>query len=424
MMCNKGGWANSGARLWRQSLIFCVGLSALLLLPPAAAASMADHQHSHFSKVLQQQRRYQLSLPERYQSSDRRYAVLYLIDADFQFEHVAATVRQLARAGRIAPLIVVGVATNGTSDYQHKTSWLTADLPGSGGAAAMLQYLRTELLPVINTQYRTSGKQALLGYSLGGLLSLQALLQGEGSYSAFYALSPSVWLDNQSIISRFSRAALTTLPASRLFISLANEAGMGVQELRSQLQQQAPATLQWQFAHFPAETHYSMALPALTAALQWDFAGHFVDLAPLLKYPAYGDVLDYFAKRRAHWAGYQYDWLQAYTIAKYLWITNQWPQAEQILQQTEQKLPGSSRELRVQLAKVLLKKQQAKLALQLLQQAPQPEYHDWHKQMADAYAALQQPALALQYQQQAEALVIAQQLETWEYQELEPGSYR
>ncbi len=419
-MRDKSDWG----RLLRWCLICCAVLSGLVMPQPAVAASLADRQHSHFSALLQQQRRYQVSLPERYQSSARRYAVLYLIDADFQFEHVAATVRQLARAGRIAPLIVVGVATNGTSDYQHKTSWVTTDLPGSGGAAAMLQYLRTELLPVINAEYRTSGKQALLGYSLGGLLSLQALLQGDDTYSAFYALSPSVWLDNQSIVRRFQRAALTKLAPSRLFISLANEAGMGVQELRSQLQQQAPLTLQWQFAHFPAETHYSMALPALTAALQWDFTGHFVDLAPLLKFSDYAAVLDYFAKRRQHWAGYQYDWLQAYTIAKYLWLSSQWPQAEQILQLTEQKLPGSSHELRVQLAKVLLKKQQAKQALQLLQQQPQPEYHDWQKQMADAYAALQQPELARQYQQQAEALVISQQLEPWEYQELEPGTYR
>lgn len=419
-MCHKSGWS----WLLHWCLVCCAMLSGLVMQPPAVAASLADSQHSHFSQVLQQQRRYQISLPERYQSSSRRYAVLYLIDADFQFEHVAATVRQLARAGRIAPLIVVGVATNGTSDYQHKTSWATADLPGSGGAQAMLQYLRTELQPAINTHYRTSGQQALLGYSLGGLLSLQALLQGEGSYSAFYALSPSVWLDNQSIISRFQRKALADLPASRLFLSLANEAGMGVQELVSQLKQQAPAALQWQFTHFPAETHYSMALPALTAALQWDFAGHFVDFAPLLKFSDYAKVLDYFAARRQHWAGYQYDWLQAYTIAKYLWVSDQWPQAEQLLELTEQKLPGSSNELRVQLAKVLLKKQQAKLALQLLQKAPQPEYHDWHKQMADAYAALQQPKLALQYQQQAEALAISQQLEAWEYQELEPGTYR
>lgn len=423
-MCKKVDWFSNGTRLLRWCLVFCCALSGLVMLQPAAAASLADSQHSHFSTVLQQQRRYQVSLPERYQSSARRYAVLYLIDADFQFEHVAATVRQLARAGRIAPLIVVGVATNGSSDYQHKTSWLTPDLPGSGGAAAMLQYLQTELQPVINTKYRTSGNQALLGYSLGGLLSLQALLQGDGTYSAFYALSPSVWLDNQSIIGRFQRTALTTLPASRLFISLANEEGMGVQELRRQLQQQAPAKLHWQFAHFPAETHYSMALPALTAALQWDFAGHFVDFAQLLKFSDHTKLLDYFAARRQHWAGYQYDWLQAYTIAKYLWVSNQWPQAEQLLQQTEQRLPGSSNELRVQLAKVLLKKQQAKLALQLLQQVPQAEYHDWHKQMADAYAALQQPKLARQYQQQAEALVISQQLEPWEYQELEPGTYR
>ncbi|MDZ7867750.1 MAG: hypothetical protein U5L02_00865 [Rheinheimera sp.] len=72
----------------------------------------------------------------------------------------------------------------------------------------------------------------------------------------------------------------------------------------------------------------------------------------------------------------------------------------------------------------MLRSKQAKLALQLLQQEPQPEYHDWHKQMADAYAALQQPKLARQYQQQAEALAISQQLEHWEYQELEPGTYR
>lgn len=397
----------------------------------APAVTVADEQplaqvqsasmYSISSTTLAGARRYYVSLPERYDASNRRYSVLYVIDGDFQFEHVAAAARSLARTGRIEPLIVVGVALNGEQEYQHYTTWKTDELPGSGGAPQLLQFLQKDLLPRIQRQYRTSGKQAIAGYSLGGLLVLQAALAKDSPFAAFYAMSPSLYLDNYALNAKLAKAPL----AGRLFLSVANEQGMGVSELAGMLKPSSER-FSWQFQQFAHDTHYSTALPAITAALQWDFANYSLEMADLL---ALGDeraVLKAFSGKLQHWSEPQLGWLQAWNLAKYYVVSKQMDHVEQSLAMWEQAWPGAGAELRIQLVKACLKKQLLDTAQALVEKAPAAlaQSHDWQKQRADLFAAKGDMAAAKAAQQTAEQLARAQHLAEWEFQELAPGSYQ
>lgn len=390
---------------------------ALLLSALSAGGSVADTaQGTIQSKVLQQTRRYHLQLPEGYKSHQAKMPVLYIIDSDFQFDHTVAVVQQLTRAGRLPPMIVVGIATDGPADYLHKTSWTTNDLAGSGGAPAMLNFINSELVPMINQQYRTSQRQALAGYSMGGLLTLQAMEQATPLFQAFYAMSPSLWLDDYKLVHRL--AAIKQFPSRWLYLSVANEREMGVDRLVSALNQQKPAGLQLKSATFSMETHYSTAIPALYDALTSDFAGYQLELNELLKMPDRAAVINYFAKRQQHWAGFQLSSVQAYELAKYLWVSQQWRHASEFVQEFEQQLPGSAGLLASYIAKALLKKGEATAARQLLLAVKVPANFNWQWQLADCYQALGQSALAAAHLAEARRLARLQQVAEWELREI------
>jgi hypothetical protein len=89
------------------------GLSLLLIY---FSTSIADAQvvvgqtHGIHSAVLKEERKYRVYLPDSYAwAKDRRYPVLYLLDAESQFLHTAASVDYLASHGEIPELIVVGL---------------------------------------------------------------------------------------------------------------------------------------------------------------------------------------------------------------------------------------------------------------------------------------------------------------------------
>lgn len=373
------------------------------------------------SSILSGERRFYVSLPERYDASGRAYSVLYVLDGDFQFEHVAAAVRSLARTGRIEPLIVVGITFNGEAEYQRYTTWKTDELAGSGGADTMLRFIQQELVPRINHDYRTTHQQALSGYSLGGLLVLQAALAKPSSFQAYYAMSPSLYLDNYALNEKLANAPLQ----GRLYLSVANEQGMGVSELAGKLKASS-ANFTWHFQVFEQENHYSTALPAIVAALQWDFESYSLELADLLALADERTVISRLSAKSSHWSKPKLGWLQAWNLAKYYVVSKQLSNLEQSLQRWEHAWPGSASELRIQLVKACLKKQHLDIAQSLVDHAPADleQSHDWQKQKADLFAAKGDLPRAKAAQIKAEQLARAQHLAQWELQELALGSYQ
>jgi uncharacterized protein len=389
------------------------------------------HGFNHHSTRFDAERRYLVALPERYHADRRAYPVLYVIDADFQFMHVSAAVSNLARMGKIPPMIVVGVATQGQADYLYSTTWVSqTEGADFGGADRMQGYLKDELLPLINKQYRTSGRNALAGYSLGGLFTLYSMLSIDTPFDAFLAMSPSAWYDDASASSnirqRFGdylqRLGKRNQTPPPLFLSLANEQGMGVSELYANLSQEGPKDWQLDFQHFPDETHYSTAMPSILAGLNFLAPGYYKDLDPLLEMKDYRDVLAHFAAKRGQWAGFRFGWLQSYTLAKYLFISKQDGQMAELLAKARTEFPESHTELCIGFAKALIKKQQAQKAQEILELATDEgrESADWQQQLSLSLAAQGKPQLAQQHHRRALELAEQQGLASWEWWELAP----
>jgi predicted alpha/beta superfamily hydrolase len=198
--------------------------------------NLVTHQAFH-SKSGLDDRPVRVFLPPGYdQHADQRYPVLYLHDGQnlFDPEHsfkkgehwrVGETATALIEAGRLPPLIIVGIDNTGPRRLHEYTP--THDRRrGGGGAEAYGRMLIDEVKPFIDRTYRTRPDAAhtgLGGSSLGGLVSLYLGLKHPDVFSRLAVMSPSVWWDRRAILKNVRDAK--PKPNLRIWVDIGTREG-------------------------------------------------------------------------------------------------------------------------------------------------------------------------------------------------------
>ncbi len=167
-------------------------------------------------------------LPQGYADDEETYPVLYLIDGgmDQDFLHVSGTSALNALWGRSQSAIVVGITTRdrraeliGTPGNAEER----AAFPSAGNAAAFRAFIRDEVKPLVEANYRTSGMDAVIGESLAGLFIVETWLAEPELFDSYGAVNPSLWWDGQVL----ARSAEATLADGKLrgglLLSYSNE---------------------------------------------------------------------------------------------------------------------------------------------------------------------------------------------------------
>lgn len=195
----------------------------------------ATHAAFH-SEFLPDDRDVTIYLPPGYEDSTERYPVLYLHDGQNLFDPQAAFVKgqhwrvgetatALFEAGRIPPLIIVGIDNTGAHRLDEYTP--TYDRRRGGGRAdAYGQLLVGELKPFVDARYRTlpdAAHTGLGGSSLGALVTLYLGLAHPDVFSRLAVMSPSVWWDRRVIL-RHVRDARPK-PRLRIWVDIGTREG-------------------------------------------------------------------------------------------------------------------------------------------------------------------------------------------------------
>lgn len=205
----------------RRSLSTLFGLATLLLasvLHATPAVSLdqevedltVGERITVHSKVLDEDRTVLVALPKGYSDSKARYPVLYMLDGEFFFYQAAAAVNFLSectylRTHPIPQMIVVGIVNvDRNRDYTPTHAPVQGELryPTSGGAAKFLKFFQSELRPEIDARYRTQPYSVLSGWSFGGLFTVYTYLENPEVFSAYLAISPSLWWEQDSLVER------------------------------------------------------------------------------------------------------------------------------------------------------------------------------------------------------------------------------
>jgi len=156
------------------------------------------------SIVTRQEYELQILLPGGYKTSNKKYPVIYLMDSQWDFPLVKCIYGEHYYDGFIPEMIIVGVTWGGVNpnpDSLRARDYTPTNekrLPQSGGADNFLSFMKDELFPFIETNYKADpSNRTLMGCSLGGLITLYALLTHTDMFTGYAAASPAVGWDNE-----------------------------------------------------------------------------------------------------------------------------------------------------------------------------------------------------------------------------------
>ena len=151
------------------------------------------------SAVLNEDRRVIIHLPRNYAvNTTDKYPVMYVLDGTSQDQHTADKITVLADAGLVPYAIVVGIPnTRGNRERDQTPPFMRTSVDDAnspfGGGDKFLAFIEQELIPFIDSNYRTSGYRTLTGNSRGGLLVLYSLFEKPNLFQARFCYSTPVW---------------------------------------------------------------------------------------------------------------------------------------------------------------------------------------------------------------------------------------
>lgn len=193
-------------------------------MPAAVALEVIEGVHS---PELDNQRDVLVYLPPSYHRSEQTYPVLYMQDGQNLFDPstsfagewgVGRAMNAAARRGLEA--IVVGVPNMGPERLNEYSPFPDPAAGGGGKGAAYADFLAGTLKPLVDQRFRTARERertVVAGSSMGGLISLVALLRHPEIFGAAGVLSPSLWFAGGAIFSEVER--LPYVPA-RIYLDI------------------------------------------------------------------------------------------------------------------------------------------------------------------------------------------------------------
>lgn len=220
-----------------------------------------------------------VALPPGYADSGKVYPTLYTTDADLIFGAITQITR-LFRIGQEVPeLVVVGIGYpvhwTETQPYRVRdyapAGWYLED-PRSGDAESFLRFIRGDLIPWVESEYRVDSEdRCYSGHSLGGLFGLYVLLYRPDTFSRYLIGSPWLVQDDPEVFKWESAYAAShvDLPAKVFLAAGSLEPAAVVANTRRMseaLQDRRYAALQLTSRIFEGQTHTSV-IPYLLTGL-------------------------------------------------------------------------------------------------------------------------------------------------------------
>jgi predicted alpha/beta superfamily hydrolase len=277
-----------------------IALSIIFLLNCTYLASQSNEnqvtigkKHTIESKILKENRNYYVYLPPSYKSSKtKKYIVVYVLDGDkSKFHEVTGIVQSMNSIPHLKMQIpeVIVVAINSTDRVKnftptHSLNYLDQEnvtsFGTSGKANEFMNFLEKELIPKIDSEYRTISKNMIIGHSLGGLFAIHTLLENSSLFDYYILIDPSWFWDHNYIGKRAKEILLSKRNLkARVYISLANNSEEDErhykwgQEFHQLLKNNSSPNLHSKIQYFEDEKHLTVPLPSTYQGLRFIFDG-------------------------------------------------------------------------------------------------------------------------------------------------------
>lgn len=171
-----------------------------------------EYHYDFYSKELKNKRTIVVYLPPEYKKdTGKKYPVLYMHDGQNIFDAATSflgiewnadkTAEKLIKLNKIKAIIIVGIYNNADRVYEYTHAADAGECAGGGGGK-YIDFVAKEIKPFIDKKYRTLGGRentAILGSSLGGLISLYAIFRYPEIFGMAGVVSPALFWADKSI---------------------------------------------------------------------------------------------------------------------------------------------------------------------------------------------------------------------------------
>jgi predicted alpha/beta superfamily hydrolase len=227
------------------------------------------------SNVFSQDRHVFVQLPKSYaNNSEQVYPVLYLLDGDTDLPLASGVIDRLHKSDAAPEVIIVAIES--TNRVEDLTPTVNHDPRGpvgeGGGGDKFLHFIESELIPYIDSKYRTHSFRILSGHSIGGLFVLHAMQSRPQLFQAYLAFSPVVWwADRTTAKNTKAFIAKQTSFSSYLYMDIGSEDGemrAVYDELHSFIAQNQPKNFIFHSDIYKQQAHGLTSAAGMFNALQ------------------------------------------------------------------------------------------------------------------------------------------------------------
>lgn len=239
-----------------------------------------------YSQELKQTREFFIYTPSYYEESQwKYYDVIYVFDAQTrQFFDLTHALLPFVSKEVDNPYIVVGlIATYDEElDYGRNDDLLPQPINvensrffGHGNANNFFNYIKKELIPYVEENYRTLSERIAIGHSLSASFVLSTLIKDPTVFDGYLAISPNLAYDKNRLAEELIASDWDALEERKwLYFSHADE-GIDYwkswkparEKLYRFLEEKNPDSVQYQIDELPDYNHWTTFVPGLINGL-------------------------------------------------------------------------------------------------------------------------------------------------------------
>lgn len=274
----------------RNTLAFLI-MMLFVQLSVAQTPIQIGEKYTISSNLFEEEREVWLGLPT-YFDSTKSYPVLYVLDAEWQFDITLAVMKELTANDKAPAHIVVGIPkmdvphrfkdltftdTQAGSDGKADPSlaaFFNGDL--TGGGKTFLSHITEEVMPFVGERFLVNGFDVLLGHSLSGYFGAY-IMSLDQPFDAYQLYDPSIWYNKMDVVSHLEEAIVPGFQAN-VFIASAG-GGRDREPYNLMAHEELHALLQGRGIHstlkvYPTEDHGSVRLAALIDGISHLYEGY------------------------------------------------------------------------------------------------------------------------------------------------------
>ncbi len=222
-----------------RTLRLVLSVGCLLVVTGISRGQVDVQRFEVDSRAVEARYSVEVVLPAAAAGEAKRYPVLYCTDWFVLGDYLKSLPRLLGMGRLTEPFILVGIAQGTdmnewamgrtrdftpappTDGYSKENTYAPA-IELAGGAAQFVTFLKTELIPRIDSEYPSDpARRGFAGYSLGSLLGVHILAHDPSLFRYYLLGSPSLWWNAYDLAFAFAKTPPERLaPDTRIYLSV------------------------------------------------------------------------------------------------------------------------------------------------------------------------------------------------------------